>query len=61
MNAPMSETTAHRPLSDPTPDSGGESGLRERIGVAAFVLVAVVATASWIALLVWGVVKLVGG
>ena len=57
----MSETTAGRPLSDPAPDADGESGMRERIGVAAFVLVAVVATASWIALLVWGIVKLVGG
>lgn len=57
----MSETTAHRSLSDPTPDAGDETGLRERVGVAAFVLIAVLATASWIALLVWGVVKLVGG
>jgi hypothetical protein len=35
--------------------------MRERLGVAAFVVVAVVATTSWIVLLVWGVVKLVGG
>ena len=32
---------------------------RERLGVAAFVVVAVVATASWIALLGWGVLKLI--
>ncbi|MEA2397123.1 MAG: hypothetical protein QOK25_679 [Thermoleophilaceae bacterium] len=57
----MSPTTASRPLSDPTPESGDKTGMRERLGVAAFVVVAVVATTSWIVLLVWGVVKLVGG
>ncbi|HEX8075311.1 MAG TPA: hypothetical protein VF545_10065 [Thermoleophilaceae bacterium] len=57
----MSETTAGQPLSDPTPDVRAGSGLSERLGVAAFVVVAVVATASWIVLLAWGVLKLVGG
>ena len=57
----MSETTASPPLSDPASEANGESGLRERIGVAAFAVVAVVATTSWIVLLVWGLVKFVGG
>ena len=44
------------------PDTGAEPEFRptgrERLGIAAFVLVAVVATTTWIALLVWGVVLL---
>jgi hypothetical protein len=34
--------------------------VRERMGIAAFVFVAVLATAIWIALLAWGVVNLIG-
>ncbi|MEA2373657.1 MAG: hypothetical protein QOD53_120 [Thermoleophilaceae bacterium] len=55
----MSETAAPRPLPDPAVD-GEDASLRERLGVAAFVMVAVVATATWIALLAWGLIKLVG-
>ena len=46
------------------PDTGGEPEfrptMRERLGIAAFVVVAVVATATWIALLAWGIVTLAG-
>lgn len=56
----MSDTAAPRPLSDSGP-SADESSMRERLGVAAFVVVAVVATATWIVLLAWGAIKLVSG
>ena len=43
------------------PDTGGEPEfrptLRERLGIVLFVVVAAVATATWVALIVWGVVK----
>jgi hypothetical protein len=46
------------------PDTSGEPefrpSLRERLGVALFLFAAVAATATWIALLVWGAVELVG-
>jgi hypothetical protein len=60
MNVPMSDAAAPRPLSDSGP-SADESSMRERLGVAAFVLIAVVATASWIVLLAWGAIKLITG
>ena len=44
------------------PDTGAEQEFRptarERMGIAAFVVVAVVATTTWIALLVWAIVLL---
>jgi hypothetical protein len=58
METRMGETAVTPTL----PDTGGEpefrATARERLGIAAFVLVAVVATTTWIALLVWGVVLL---
>jgi hypothetical protein len=60
MNATMSETATSR-LSDPAPDGSDQQSLRERLGVAAFVVVAVVATTSWIVLLAWGLVQLIRG
>ena len=54
ITVPMTDTAA---TTIPEPDSGHSS--RERLGVAAFVVVAVVATASWIALLGWGLVQLI--
>ena len=55
MNASMSETAA---IQD-TAEAELHPSMRERLGIAAFVLVAVVATATWIVLLVWAVVQLV--
>jgi uncharacterized membrane protein len=58
MEARMGETAVTPTL----PDTGGEPEFRptgrERLGIAAFVLVAVVATTTWIALLAWGAVML---
>jgi hypothetical protein len=60
MEAQMGDTAVTPTL----PDTGSEPEfrptLRERMGIAAFVFVAVLATAIWIALLAWGVVNLVG-
>jgi hypothetical protein len=45
------------------PDTGGDPEfrptLRERLGIALFLVSAVVATAAWVGLLVWGVLALV--
>ena len=52
----MSETaTLHE-----STEADFQPSVRERLGLAAFVLVALVATATWIVLLVWGAVKLAG-
>jgi hypothetical protein len=59
MSTAMSETAATPQLPDNGAAPAPDSSLRDRLGVAAFVVVAVVATTSWIALLVWGVLKLV--
>ena len=54
MNPAMSETaTLHE-----STEAEFRPTARERLGIAAFVLVALVATATWIVLLVWGAVKL---
>ena len=56
MNAAMGETaTLHE-----STEADFHPSIRERLGIAAFALVAVVATATWIVLLVWGAVKLAG-
>jgi hypothetical protein len=59
MDAQMGETA----ITPTLPDAGGEPEFRptarERMGIAAFVIVAVLATTTWIALLVWGAVALV--
>lgn len=55
----MSETAAGPALGDPAGDGAGTS-IRERFGVAAFIVVSIVATVSWISLIAWGVLKLVG-
>ncbi len=54
MNAAMGETATIRDSAE----AEFRPTVRERLGIAAFVLVAVVATATWIVLLVWGAVKL---
>jgi hypothetical protein len=53
----MSET-AVTPVLDQDPEL--RPSARERLGLATFVVVAVVATAAWIVLLVWGAVQLIG-
>jgi hypothetical protein len=59
MLLPMADTA----ITPTLPDTGGEPEfrptLRERLGIAAFLLAAVVATATWVGLLVWGAVELV--
>ena len=53
----MSETAVNPVL----PDQGQEPrpSVRERVGIAAFVVIAVVATAAWVVLLAYGAVKLI--
>ena len=58
MQGTMCETAANPAPIDPS-DGNLRPSVRERLGVAAFVVVAVVATATWIVLLVWGVVQLI--
>jgi hypothetical protein len=59
MEARMRETAATPTLPDTGADPEFRPTARERMGIAAFVVVAVVATTTWIALLVWGAVELV--
>ena len=54
----MGETAVTPTLPDTTGEAEFRPSARERLGIAAFVLVAVVATTTWIALLVWGAVLL---
>lgn len=58
MSAQMGETAVTPTL----PEAGTEQQLqptvRERLGITAFLLVAMLATAAWIALLAWGAVSL---
>ena len=57
MHAAMREPAVTPPVTDATSEAEFRASLRERLGLAAFVVVAAVATAAWVALLVWGVVK----
>jgi hypothetical protein len=61
MEASMGETA----VTPAVPDSGAEPEfhptLRERLGIGAFVAVAVLATTAWIVVLVWGAVQLFKG
>jgi hypothetical protein len=52
MQGAMSETAAPRV---PTPD-GADQDLRERVTLVAFIVVSIVATFAWLALLGWLVV-----
>jgi hypothetical protein len=58
MVLPMADTA----ISPSLPDTGGDPefrpSARERLGIAVFLFAAVVATATWIGLLVWGAVEL---
>jgi hypothetical protein len=60
MSAGMSEHAVTPTL----PEAGTEPEFhatgRERLGIAAFVLVAVVATATWIVVLGWAAIQLIG-
>jgi len=58
MGAQMGETAVTPTLPEAGPEPEFRATARERLGIAAFVLVAVVATTTWIALLVWGVLLL---
>jgi hypothetical protein len=55
MNPAMSETAAIPDAAEPE----FHPSMRERLGIAAFVLVAVIATATWIVLLVWAAIQLI--
>jgi hypothetical protein len=60
MGAPMGEA-----VTPTVPETGRDPDLpptlRERLGIATFVVLAVVATVAWISLLAWGLVKLANG
>jgi hypothetical protein len=60
MEAQMGDTAVTPTLQDKSSEPEFRPTLRERMGIAAFVFVAVLATAIWIALLAWGVVNLIG-
>ena len=55
----MSEHAVTPALPDPAGDEEFRPTPRERAGIAAFVLIAVVATAAWIVVLAWGIVQLI--
>ena len=55
----MGDTAVTPTLSDTASEPEFRPSARERMGIAAFVVVAVVATTAWIVLLVWGAVKLI--
>ena len=55
----MSEHAVTPGLPDAGPDEEFRATPRERAGIAAFVLVAVVATAAWIVVLAWGIIQLI--
>ena len=58
---PMQTAMRDTPVSSTVPDGPSEpefrATTRERLGIAVFVVFAAVASAAWLALLVWGVVK----
>jgi hypothetical protein len=60
MEARMSETAITPTVTDTSSEPEFRPSARERMGIAVFVFVAVLATAVWIALLAWGVVNLIG-
>jgi hypothetical protein len=59
MNAPMSDHAVTPTLPEAATEPEFEPTGRERLGIAAFVVVAVVATATWVAALAWGAVQVV--
>jgi hypothetical protein len=59
MKGGMSEHAVTPALPDAAADEEFQPTPRERAGIAAFVLVAVVATAAWIVVLAWGIIQLV--
>jgi hypothetical protein len=61
MEARMADTAVTPTLPDTGREPEFRPTMRERLGIAAFVFLAVVATTVWIALLAWGAVVLVNG
>ena len=57
MHAPMRETAVPPTLTDHAAEPEFHASVRERLGIAAFVVFAALASAAWVALLVWGIVK----
>ena len=61
---PMVGRMADTAITPSLPDTGGDPefrpSARERLGIALFLFAAVAATATWIGLLVWGAVRLLG-
>ena len=58
MNGPMADSALTSPLPDTPHEPEFRPSLRERLGIALFLFVAVVATTTWVAVLVWAIVKL---
>jgi len=58
---PMEVGMRETAVTPTVPDAGAEQEfqptMRERLGIVLFVVAASVATAAWVALIVWGVVK----
>jgi hypothetical protein len=58
---PMQRRMRDTPVTPAVPDGPSEpefrASVRERLGIVAFVVFAAVASAAWLALLVWGIVK----
>ena len=53
----MGETAVTPTLPDAPGEPEFQPTLRERLGIVVFVIAASIATAAWVALLVWGIVK----
>jgi hypothetical protein len=58
MNTTMSEHAVTPTMPDAANEPDFEPTGRERLGIVAFVVIAVLATASWVVALVWGAVEL---
>jgi len=58
MNTAMSEHAVTPTMPEAVAEEEFRPTLRERLGIATFVVVAVVATVAWISLLAWGAVQL---
>jgi hypothetical protein len=55
----MGDTAVTPTLPDTAAEAEFRPSARERLGIATFVVVAVVATSAWIVLLAWGAAKLI--
>jgi len=59
MNAAMSEHAVTPTLPEAATEEEFRPTPRERLGIATFVVIAVLATAAWMTFLAWGAVQLI--